>query len=70
MMVPTGTPRAIVERLHRDITGTLKMPEINERLTSQGSRIVASSPGEFSVHISNEIAKWAKVVRATGARVE
>lgn len=70
MMVPTGTPRVIVERLHRDITGALKLPDINERLASQGSRIVASSPDEFSAHIRNEIAKWAKVVRATGARVE
>lgn len=70
MMVPAGSPRAIVERLHRDITGALKLPEINERLAGQGSRIVASSPAEFAAHISSEIAKWAKVVRATGARVE
>lgn len=70
MMVPAGTSRAIVERLHRDIVGALKLPELNERLSGQGSRIVASSPEQFSAHVRDEIAKWAKVVRATGARVE
>lgn len=70
MMVPTGTPRVIVDRLHRDITAALRFPEINDRLTAQGARIVASTPAEFAAHIRSEIAKWAKVVQATGARVE
>jgi len=70
MVVPAGTPRPIINRLYRDITAALKVPAINERLASQGSRIVGSSPSEFVAHISREVGKWGKVVRATGARVE
>jgi tripartite-type tricarboxylate transporter receptor subunit TctC len=70
MMVPTGTPRPIIDRLHRDITSVLKMPDVRERLTGLGSRLVASSPEEFRTHIRNEIAKWGKVIRAAGVTVE
>ena len=70
MMVPAGTPRPIIGRLHRDITAVLKMPDVSERLTGLGSRLVASSPEEFRTHIRNEIAKWGKVIRAAGVTVE
>lgn len=70
MLVPAGTPAAAIAKLHRDIAGALKSPEINERLSSQGSRIVGNTPVEFAAYIRNEIAKWGKVVKATGARVE
>jgi tripartite-type tricarboxylate transporter receptor subunit TctC len=70
MMVPAGTPRPIIGRLHRDVTAVLKMPDVSERLTGLGSRLVASSPEEFRTHIRNEIAKWGKVIRAAGVTVE
>ncbi len=70
MMVPTGTPRGIVDRLHRDITAVLKMPDVSERLTGLGSRLVAGTPDEFRAHIRSEIDKWGKVIRAAGVTVE
>lgn len=70
MMVPAGSPRPIVNRLHRDITAVLKMPDVSDRLTGLGSHLVASSPGEFRAHIRSEIDKWGKVIRATGVTVE
>jgi tripartite-type tricarboxylate transporter receptor subunit TctC len=70
MMVPAGTPRSIIARLHRDITAVLKLPDVSERLTGLGSKLVASTPDEFRTHIRNEIAKWGKVIRAAGVTVE
>lgn len=70
MMVPAGTPRATIGRLHRDITAVLKMPDVSDRLTGLGSKLVASTPEEFRTHIRNEIAKWGKVIRAAGVTVE
>jgi tripartite-type tricarboxylate transporter receptor subunit TctC len=70
MMVPAGTPRAIIDRLHRDITAVLKMPDVSERLTGLGSRLVAGTPEAFQVHIRSEIDKWGKVIRTAGVTVE
>mgnify|MGYP001597689825 FL=1 len=70
MMVPARTPQSIVIRLHRDITATLKVPEVRDRLTGLGSHLVASSSAEFGSHIRSEIEKWGKVIRAAGVQVE
>lgn len=70
MMVPTGSPKPVIGRLHRDITAVLKMPDVSGRLTGLGSRLVASTPAEFRSHIRTEIEKWGKVVRAAGITVE
>lgn len=70
MMVPAGTPGALIDRLHRDISAALKTAEVNDRLSSQGSRVVANAPQEFAAYIRSEIAKWGEVVKATGAQVE
>jgi tripartite-type tricarboxylate transporter receptor subunit TctC len=70
MMVPTGTPKPIVARLHRDITRVLKMPDVSSRLTGLGSKLVAGTPAEFESHIRAEIVKWGKVIRAAGITVE
>jgi tripartite-type tricarboxylate transporter receptor subunit TctC len=70
MMVPAGSPRPIVDRLQRDITAVLKMPDVRDRLTNLGSHLVASTPEEFRAHIRSEIEKWGKVIRAAGVTVE
>jgi tripartite-type tricarboxylate transporter receptor subunit TctC len=48
----------------------LGLPDVRERLESQGADLVANSPQEFGRHIQSEIAKWARVVKASGARVD
>lgn len=70
MMVPAGTPRPIIERLHRDITAVLRMPDVGERLTGLGSNLVASTPEAFRMHLRSEIDKWGKIIRAAGITVE
>lgn len=66
LWAPAGTPQEIVARLHKETIAILRMPDTRERLTSDGSEVVASSPEEFAAFIKTEIVKWAAVVKATG----
>ncbi len=70
LMVPSGTPRAIIDRLHSEITKILRAPNTLDRLAGDGSVAVASTPEEFAVFIKSEHAKWSKVVREANIRVE
>jgi tripartite-type tricarboxylate transporter receptor subunit TctC len=68
--VPTGTPRAIVNRLHETIVQILKTPQAHERYANVGAEIRYNSPDEFAALIRAELAKWAKVIKAAGIRVD
>jgi tripartite-type tricarboxylate transporter receptor subunit TctC len=70
VLVPAGTPRPIVERLHREITAVLRVPEVRERLERGGFDLVGNTPEEFGAYIRSEISKWAKVVRVAGVKQE
>ncbi len=70
IMVPAGTPRAIVERLNRDIVKILRAPETQQRFSVDGSVAVGSTPEEYAAFIEAEHAKWSRVVREADIRVE
>ena len=70
VFVPTGTPKEIVSRLNSEIVKILKMPDVRENLFRQGSEPIGNTTEEFSAYIKAEIAKWAKVVKDSGARVD
>ncbi len=70
LLVPAGTPAAIVQRLHADVVKILSQPETRDRISALGFEIVASSPKEFAAQIRAEVAKWTKVVREAGVKVE
>lgn len=67
---PAGILKEVVMRLHDEIVGIVGSSETKERLTGIGADIVTSSPDEFSAYIKAEIAKWAKVIKASGARAD
>ena len=69
-MVPAKTPPAIVSRLSQEIGRALRLPDVRERLLSQGMEAVGNTPEEFSAYVKSEMAKWAKVVKASGAKPE
>ncbi len=67
---PAATPRPIVEKLARELLNILHSTDVRERLAAQHFELIAVGPAEFSAHIKSEIATWAKVVKASGARAD
>jgi tripartite-type tricarboxylate transporter receptor subunit TctC len=70
VMVPRGTPAPVVGKLHSVFVAALNAPGVRERISNQGFEIVGSSPAEFSSYVRNEVPKWAKVVKFSGASVD
>ena len=68
--VPAKTPPAIVSKLSQEIARALRLPDVGERLLSQGMEPTTSTPEEFAAYIRSEMTKWAKVVKASGAKAE
>ena len=69
-VLPAGTPKEIVERLHREFVRIGALPEVKERLETIGFNPVLNSPQEFGARIKAEMEKWGKVVRAANLRIE
>ena len=69
-LVPAGTPQPIVNKIHTDLVAVLRMPEINEKLGALGAEVVGNTPEQFAAWNRSEIAKWAKAIKESGARVE
>jgi tripartite-type tricarboxylate transporter receptor subunit TctC len=70
LFAPAGTPRAVVDKLALETRRILALPEVRQRLAGLGAEAVGSTPSEFTQHVRNEIDKWARVVKASGARVD
>jgi tripartite-type tricarboxylate transporter receptor subunit TctC len=67
---PAGTPPDIVRRWNGEVMRIMQSPEIQARLPNEGARFMPMTPEQFGAFQRSEIAKWAPVVRASGARVE
>ncbi|MCC6196102.1 MAG: tripartite tricarboxylate transporter substrate binding protein [Burkholderiales bacterium] len=69
LMVRSGTPRPIIDKIQRDMAAAMKKPEVRAQLEKQGMYIVGSTPDEFDAFVRAEIVKWAKVVKAAKIKV-
>lgn len=69
ILVPHGTPQAVVDRLYKEFHSIMAMPAVQKRVVDLGFYIIASSPQEFRAQIKREIAKWAKVIKAANIKV-
>lgn len=70
VLAPARTPKTIVEKLNTEIAKVTKMPDVKERLSSVGIEALSSTPAQFAAFIKEETAKWAKVVKFSGARLD
>ena len=70
LVVPAGTPPAIVARLAADTRKALQAADVRAALARDGTEAVGSTPEEFAAFINIELARWGKVVRLSGARVD
>lgn len=71
ILAPAGTPKPVVDRLYLETAKALKMPDVIERLATQGgNELIGSTPDQFAAVIKVEIAKYAKIIKDAGIRIE
>ena len=70
IFAPAGTPRAVIDRLNREVAAVVKLPEVQERLAAQAATPVLQTPTEFEAGLKAEVAKWAKIVKSTGVQLD
>jgi len=70
LLAPTGTPQAIISKLHAETASVLNLPATKSRVATDGAEVVASSPEQFAQFLRTEIDKWAKVAKAAGIKPE
>lgn len=70
IVVPAGTPKAIISRLHTELVKILKSPDIRERLISEGADVETSTPEELAAFVRAEIQKWSKAVKDSGTKLD
>jgi tripartite-type tricarboxylate transporter receptor subunit TctC len=70
VLAPSGTPAAVVGRLSGDIAAIMKTDEMKKRMRADGATARSSTPAEFAALIDSDLAKWAPVVKASGASLD
>jgi tripartite-type tricarboxylate transporter receptor subunit TctC len=70
VVAPAGVPPPVLTRLHAALVQALTSPEMRRQFTNQGAEVVANTPAEFGAFLREEVAKWNKVIRDSGARVD
>jgi len=67
---PAGTPRAIIERLQRELKAVINLPEVREKMVAQGQTPVGNTPEEFVANVRADLPKWEALIKASGAQIE
>ncbi len=69
-LAPAGTPKPIIDRMHREVMKLMQLPDVKERMAALGFDIVADTQQEFARTVNEEIAKWGKAIREAKIKVE
>jgi tripartite-type tricarboxylate transporter receptor subunit TctC len=70
IFVASGTPRAIIERLNSEIVKALAPPDVRQKLLEMGLVTGTNTPEQFASYIQTETARWAKVVKEAGIKLD
>ena len=67
---PTGTPKEAIERIYTELDRAIHSPDVREKLVQQGAEIRENTPAQTAAFLKAEMAKWAKVIKDSGAKVD
>lgn len=67
---PAGTPPSVVNALNAETIKTMRLPDLRERLASQGADAVTNTPEQFTAYVREELGKWTRVVKASGMKAD
>ena len=70
MLAPAGTPATVVARLNAEVNRALAAKDVRERLAGEGGEVLGGSPAQFAAFLTTEHAKWGRLVRESGAKVD
>lgn len=70
LFAPANTPAAVVRQMNADINEALRAPDVVEKFQASGAEPYATTPAQFGALLRDDIAKWSKVVRASGAKID
>ena len=70
VFVPAGTPKAIVVQLNEEIRKAMQLPQVRDKFSAQGFAASWNTPDQFGVFVRNEVDKWARTVKASGATLD
>jgi len=70
LIAPAATPKPVIGKIHDDVIAALKLPDLSERIASQGGDIVGDTPAEFAAFIAAESEKFAKIIKQAGVRLD
>ena len=70
MFAPAGTPKEVVARIHAEALRVFKLPDVQEKLKTLGLDPVLSTPEELGKYQADEVVKWARVVKESGAKAD
>ena len=70
LLAPAGTPAAIVERINTEVNKILTLPDVKEKIASEGGEPIGGTPQEFARILAEELPRWAKLVKESGAKLD
>lgn len=70
ILLPAKSPPAVINRLNKEITGVLELPDVRERVSGMGAVVVTSTPAGLAAHIHKELALWGRIIKQSGIAAE
>ncbi|HEX9786039.1 MAG TPA: tripartite tricarboxylate transporter substrate-binding protein, partial [Opitutaceae bacterium] len=68
--VTAGTPKAVIMKIHGELIKVVALPDVKERMFNLGMEVAGSTPEQLAALVTSDIAKWGKVIKASGVRVD